>query len=64
MRRLIKHTRRWNVWRKCNINGPIHKLLVLLGFIKSPTFVLTLTNDELSEVVKGFTDALSMEERK
>ena len=64
MRRLIKHIRRWNVWRKYNINGPIHKLLVLLGIIKSPTFALTLTNDELSEVVKGFTDALSMEERK
>ena len=64
MKQLVNHIRRWNVWRKGSINGPVYKLMVLFGSIKSPTFMSTLTNDELSEVVKGFTDAISMEERK
>lgn len=44
---LIKHIRRWNIWRKKNINGPVHKVLVLLGFRKSPTMTLTLLPEEI-----------------
>ena len=36
-RRLLKHIRRWNCWRKCNKNGKFHKLMVLFGG-HSPTF--------------------------
>lgn len=30
----------WNKWRKDNLNGKLHQLLVLFGIIKSPTFEL------------------------
>ena len=43
---LIQHIKRWNKWRKHNCNGRFHKLLVLLGMRKSPTFILTLTDEE------------------
>lgn len=35
--KLIKHIQRWNHWRKYNLNGPLHHILVLFGFIKSPS---------------------------
>lgn len=38
MKRLIKHIRLWNEWRKVNRNNSIHKFLVLIGARKSPTF--------------------------
>lgn len=44
--RVIKHIRRWNYWRKNNSNGRLHKLLVLLGVIKSPTMVTVLLPEE------------------
>lgn len=28
----------WNAWRKHSLNNWVHKLLVLLGIRKSPTF--------------------------
>lgn len=34
----IKHIRKWNRWRKMNLNSPLHKFLVLIGFVKSPSF--------------------------
>lgn len=43
---VIKHIRRWNYWRKYNSNGRLHKLLVLLGVIKSPTMVTVLLPEE------------------
>lgn len=48
IKRLIKHIRRWNIWRKNNLNSPIHKLFVLLGIVVSPTFCATfLPEDEI-----------------
>lgn len=44
--RVFKHVRRWNYWRKYNSNGRLHKLLVLLGVIKSPTMVTVLLPEE------------------
>lgn len=32
------HIKRWNSWRKYNSNSWLHKILVLLGVIHSPTF--------------------------
>ena len=34
---MLDHIRRWNIWRKHCLNGPIYKILVLFGVIKSPT---------------------------
>lgn len=35
--KLIKHIKIWNRWRKYNTNDKMHKFLVLIGFIHSPT---------------------------
>ena len=37
---MIRHIKVWNAWRKRNLNGKLHKVLVLLGLIKSPTLEL------------------------
>lgn len=49
----IKHFKRWNEWRKHNLNSPIYKLLVLFGICYSPTFDLYLT-EECEEIHKAF----------
>ena len=40
------HIERWNKRRKYNTNGRLHHILVLLGWVHSPTFEFTLTDDE------------------
>ena len=51
---MIKHFKRWNGWRKHNLNSRFYKLLVLLGIVKSPTFALYLTEEELEKIHKAF----------
>jgi len=34
---MIKYVKRWNRWRKNNINSKTHKILVLLKLENSPT---------------------------
>lgn len=58
MGRLIKHIKRWNVWRKYNKNGIAHKILVLFGVIKSPTFFYTWTPEEVKAFYDGFMEGL------
>lgn len=58
MERIIKHFKRWNVWRKYNKNGIWHKILVLFGVIKSPTFNHMWTKDECKAFYDGFMEAL------
>lgn len=36
--KLIKHIKLWNRWRKSCMNGLGHKIMVLFGLRKSPTF--------------------------
>ena len=43
---MIKHIRRWNAWRKHNMNGLMYKVLVLFNFIKSPTMMNLLIDDD------------------
>lgn len=38
MKRFLRHCKRWNGWRKNNLNSPLHKFLVLIGLVYSPTF--------------------------
>lgn len=35
----INRLKLWNEWRKHNMNGPLHHFLVLIGFVKSPSFI-------------------------
>lgn len=42
----INHIRRWNIWRKRNLNGRFYKFLVLVGVTKSPTMLLTYLPEE------------------
>lgn len=46
MSKLINYIRRWNIWRKNCLNGPVHKLLVLFGVVKSPTMFYCLLPEE------------------
>lgn len=55
---MIKHIKRWNVWRKYNKNGIAYKILVLFGVIKSPTFYCALTKEEAKAIYDGFMEAL------
>lgn len=50
---MIKRFKKWNEWRKHNLNGPLHHFLVLIGFIKSPTFEMFITNDEIAKALQG-----------
>lgn len=56
MNKLVKHIRRWNIWRKNNLNCKLHKFLVLIGFIKSPTFSYTLLPEEYDDIFEGGTE--------
>ena len=56
--KIIKHIRRWNIWRKRNMNGPVYKLLVLFGLVKSSTMARVLLPEEIDWVLKGFEDGL------
>lgn len=46
---MIKHIRRWNIWRKHCMNSPFYKFLVLIGFTKSPTMAFILLPEEWRE---------------
>lgn len=56
--KIIKHIKRWNVWRKHNVNSKLHKILVLFGIIKSPTLVFTLIPEEYEEIQKAIEEAI------
>ena len=60
MSRLIKHLRRWNIWRKYNRNCKLHKFFVLIGFIKSPTMMNVLLPEEKEKIFKGLHDGLTV----
>lgn len=56
IRKIIKHYRVWNYWRKLNSNSKFHKFLVLIGFIHSPTFGLASASLNIQETIKAFND--------
>ena len=53
---MLDHIRRWNIWRKHCLNGPIHKILVLFGVIKSPTMPFVMLPEEEKEIAKAFVE--------
>ena len=48
LNKIRNHIERWNIWRKHNLNSPVHKILVLFG-LYSPTFQMTWTAKEQKE---------------
>lgn len=56
--KIINHIRRWNEWRKHNLNGTFYKFLVLIGIRKSPTMPLIWLDSEWKAFAKGFEDGL------
>lgn len=56
--KVINHIRRWNKWRKGNLNGRFYKFLVLIGVKESPTLPLTWLDSELKAYRKGLEDGL------
>lgn len=56
--RITKHFRRWNIWRKQNRNSVFHKLLVLVGFIRSPSFQRVLLPEEKEEISRKFAETI------
>lgn len=57
--RLIKHIRRWNIWRRHNFNSSWYKLLVLFGIRKSPTMTITWLPEEKEKYQKRALAILS-----
>jgi len=55
---MLRHILRWNQWRKGCLNGPFHKLLVLLGLRISPTLECTLLPDEWNAISDAFRKGL------
>ena len=54
MSKLITHIKRWNKWRKNNMNGKLHKFLVLLGIRKSITLQYVLLDEEVDEIKSDY----------
>lgn len=61
MKRLLRHLKRWNKWRKMCMNSSWHKFFVLIGLHKSPTLMLTLTDEEEDEVHRAYLRALGLD---
>lgn len=49
MNKLIKHIRRWNLWRKNCMNSKLHKIFVLFGVTKSPTMATIFLPEEVGK---------------
>jgi hypothetical protein len=58
IRKFRKHFQRWNEWRTYNSNSKFHKILVLFGLVKSPTFELFFTNDEAKEIFNNYKEEI------
>lgn len=61
--KMLNHIRRWNIWRKRNLNGPIYKILVLFGVTKSPTMASVWLPEEEKEIMDEFQRSLKGESR-
>lgn len=61
LKRLIRHIKRWNKWRKHCGNGWLHKISVLFSGC-SPTFPLVLTDEEEEEIHRDVMRAIEEQE--
>ena len=58
---MIEYIKRWNVWRKGNLNGIGHQILVLVGLRQSPSMAFILMPDELNKFSNTFYRGLYVE---
>lgn len=61
---MIKHFRRWNIWRRNCTNNWIYKMFVLLRFVESPTMAFVVLPEEWEEIgerIKSEMQAWEME---
>ena len=56
--KILDHIERWNIWRKHNLNSPVHKILVLFG-LYSPTFNMTWTPKEQKEYKERYDEIMT-----
>lgn len=54
----MRHIKRWNKWRKNNSNSKLHKFLVLIGLVKSPTMEWTFLEDEMKKINNGLLESV------
>lgn len=55
---MSKRYRRWKKWKQHNLNSKFYQILVLIGFIKSPTFRLVMLDEEIDAFNKGFEEGM------
>lgn len=58
IKKIIKHIKRWNEWRKESLNNPVQKLLVLFKVIESPTFKHFWSKDDAKTFRDGFLQGM------
>lgn len=58
-----RHFRKWDEWRKRNLNSKFYQLLVLLKVYKSPTFDLYITKQEMQEALDEINRIIDNENR-
>lgn len=59
MKKVIRHFKRWNEWRKNCLNSPLYKILVLLKIIESPSFRYFWTKEDGEAFRRGFEEGLN-----
>lgn len=58
MKKIIRHFKRWNIWRKHNCNSKLHQFLVLIGLSNSPTLGSVLLPEECKAISDAFDAGL------
>lgn len=53
---MVKNYKKWKDWQKCCINSRFYKFLVLIGFVRSPSFEAFIGRDERGHIAKLLID--------
>lgn len=53
---MVKNYKKWKDWQKNCLNSRFYKFLVLIGFVRSPSFEAFITRDESGRIVKFLID--------
>ena len=53
---MVKKYKKWKDWQKCCINSWFYKFLVLIGFMRSPSFEAFIARDERGHIAKFLVD--------
>ena len=58
---MVKKYKKWKDWQKHCINSCFYKFLVLIGFVRSPSFEAFISRDERGRIAKFLIDEASNE---